>query len=437
MLKRYKNIILFTTLIILSIILSGCSLFKRDMSRAESYEVVIVEDEDKLENDSYYVKKNDGTFHRLHIGNNNFKKSKTSSAEPKRVAWFGKDFDKIPTMYKDESIVYHTTSPFEEGIVTERFADSGFTIGIAGLKKTSTGRYMFSTSPSDFNLDINSSAGQVYELGDKKAILDSIGNAELREGNVSPSGTIIGLEEGKTYSTYIYVGTQANHYNITADVRALTSFECTTLWDFKYNKKTTIEFTFPSYFNSGYYFINGFGIVRYVNGTTQWDEKMDMNIPNDYNNADKDHEDGDGTKKDLEAQTVLSENIKIIENGRYNIEVSYEQKEGMPIPTVKIVGPNGATSLKPAGDGILAIQTDLEIGDYELQLIGLESRAYTYRVVNSSVETNGDSNNNTNDNSKIEKTNENNEADESDESEKDNAESAAEKVKKALENTKK
>ena len=100
-------------------------------------------------------------------------------------------------MYRGEMLVFHAEGTFQEGVNIERFKDTGYTIGIGNLKQTETGRYSFSTSPERLNIDINSSAGQVYELGDRTAVLDSIGQAKLREGNVSESGTVIGLSEGK------------------------------------------------------------------------------------------------------------------------------------------------------------------------------------------------------------------------------------------------
>lgn len=438
--KSRKSILLILTILITSTLLSGCSLFKRDMGRADSYEVTIVEDEKNLEDNAYYVKKKDGTFHKLHIGNTNFNKT-VGEANPARVAWFGKDFDKIPTMYKGESIVYHTTAPFEEGIEIERFSDTGFTIGLAGLQESKTGRFWLSTNPDDFNMDINSSAGQLYELGNQKAIVDSIGNAKLRNGNISPSGTIMGLEEGKTYSTYVYVGTQANHYNIVADVRALVSSENTTLFDYEFNKNKIMEFNFPPAFNSGYYFVNGYGMVRYVNGTKEWTEKMDMNVPNDYTQLDKEantEEHVEKPEEQLEAQTVENVPVNISANGKYKIEISYEIVKDMQTPTAKIVGPNGAVTLKPVGNDILAIQAELEAGSYNLQLVGLDGRSYTYRIIN--AETSNVESENKNVKSKPKETKPQDKKEEPNQKEAKpqkqetkGGESAADKVKKALE----
>ena len=433
----YKLLIsIFTISIIFS---SGCSLFNRDMGRAESYEVIEIDSEDKMKDDTYYVKKKNGKFHQLYIGNTNFQKTANSYPNPLRVAWYGKDFDKIPTMYQGETLVYHAKTPFKEGVYIERFIDSGFTIGLSKLDKTETGRYMFSTSPGDYYMDINSSAGQMYELGDKKAILDTIGNAKLREGNISPSGTIIGLEEGKTYSTYVYIGTQAHHYNIVADVRALTSSEVTRLWDYEFDKNKVLEFKFPNNFNSGYYFVNGKGIVRYINSNKKWDDSMDMNIPNDYD-ENKDHEDKStgGRELTLESQTVENVPVNIDTDGRYSIEVSYEIVKDMPEPTIKFIGSNGTISLKPAGDDVMAIQTDLEAGKYELQLIGLDGRAYSYRVVdadNNAIDNTDNETNQDNEDTKNEQpeTTE----DENEQNDDDKKESSADIIKKELEKKKK
>lgn len=438
--KIIKNKFVYKIILILILmpLLSGCSLFERDRGRANSYSVKVIKNIEDMEDSTYYVKKSDKEYHQLFIGNNNFKSKTATSAKPERVAWFGKDIDQVPTMHKGESLVFYSENEFKEGITVERFNDTGFTIGIAGLQKTDTGRFSFSTKPSKYDIDINASTGQMYELGEKTAILDSIGNAKLRQGNVSESGTVMGLEEGKTYSTYVYIGTQAHHYNFVADVRALVSSELTTLWDFDYDKNHLLEFTFPDYFNSGYYFIGGYGIVKYINGPEKWNEKMDMNIPNDYNQDQNKEDHGDKPKNDvsqeIDEQSITRETVTAEDSGTYNVEVKFEKIKGMPDPTAKLVGPNGATTLKPAGDGKLAIQIELEAGKYELQIIGLEDRPSSYGFAYAdTTKEKKDSENKESDSKNTDDTT-SDEPTQKEKKEETSGETSADKIKKALEN---
>ena len=384
-----RKIIQVAAVFVLSMALfSGCSLFRRDLGRADNYEVVVINSVDDMEDLTYYVKKDENAYHRLYVGNNTFGSRTTSSAAPSRIAWFGKDFDKIPTMYRGEMLVFHAEGTFQEGVNIERFKDTGYTIGIGNLKQTETGRYSFSTSPERLNIDINSSAGQVYELGDRTAVLDSIGQAKLREGNVSESGTVIGLSEGKTYSTYVYIGTNAHHYNMVADVRALVSTEVTRLWDFEYTRDRTIEFAFPPSFNSGYYLVGNYGIVRYVNSDQPWDETMDMNIPNEYRTAEGEtgYDETDRIDNEvvgeqaLESQDVETLQYNSTEEGTYRITINYEVVDKMPAPTAKVVGPQGAETLELKEEGRLQGQYNLATETYEIQIVGSNGRNYTYKI---------------------------------------------------------
>ena len=80
--------------------MTGCSFFERRHGYDDrEYAVAIETKESRLEDGCYYVMKKDGTFHRLYIGETSFGGSPVaSSVSAKRVAWFGKDADRIPTM---------------------------------------------------------------------------------------------------------------------------------------------------------------------------------------------------------------------------------------------------------------------------------------------------------------------------------------------------
>ena len=187
--------------------MTGCSVFNRTHGYNDrEYSVTVETRGSRLEDGCYYVMKNDGTYHRLYIGETSFGNSRVApSASPKRVAWFGKDADRIPTMYRGESIAYRSSAEFSENFHIERFEDTGYTIGICGMKESGTGRYKFSTNPENMQIDMNASTGVLYRLGDHTATMDRIGDIELRKGNISRAGTVVGLERGKTYATEVYI----------------------------------------------------------------------------------------------------------------------------------------------------------------------------------------------------------------------------------------
>ena len=184
-------------------VLTGCTVFNRTHGYNDrEYAVTIETKSSRLEDGCFYVMKSDGTFHRLYLGETSFGgRPVAPSASVKRVAWFGKDADRIPTMYRGESIAYRSSAEFSETFHIERFEDLGYTIGICGMKESGTGRYKFSTNPENMQIDMNASTGILYRLGDHIVTLDRIGDIELRKGNISKAGTVVGLERGKTYVT--------------------------------------------------------------------------------------------------------------------------------------------------------------------------------------------------------------------------------------------
>ena len=361
--------------------MTGCSVFNRTHGYNDrDYSVVVEKSSSRLDDGCYYVMKSDGTYNRLYIGETSFGNSRVaSSASVKRVAWFGKDADRIPTMYRGERIAYRSSAEFSENFHIERFEDTGYTIGICGMKESETGRYKFSTNPENMQIDMNASTGVLYRLGDHTATMDRIGDIELRKGNISRAGTVVGLERGKTYTTEVYIGTDVNEYSFVADVRAFVSFEVCTLNDYAYMQGNTVSIAFPDWFHSGYYFVGGYGIVRYVASGREFSENMDMNIPNDPAQPVGDDESPAGTAETIMFRTVREEEITV--QVTFEPEKADEDGHGdIPDPTAKVIGENAVYSLSPGKEGELTMTAVLPAGDYSLEITGLNGRAYNYRV---------------------------------------------------------
>lgn len=362
--------------------MTGCSVFDRTHGYNDrEYSVTVETKESRLEDGSYYVMKNDGTFHRLYLGETSFGGSPVaSSASAKRVAWFGKDADRIPTMYRGECIAFRSSTEFSESFPVERFEDTGYTIGICGMKESGTGRYKFSTNPENMQIDMNASTGELYRLGDHTATMDRIGDIELRKGNISRAGTVIGLERGKTYATEVYIGTDVLRYSFVADVRAFVSSDLCTLSDYSYTQGKTISIHFPDWFHSGYYLVGGYGIVRYVASEREFSENMDMNIPNDPAQPVEEGEETTG-------ETIETVTFRIDREEEITVQVTFETENGgvdgygrIPDPSAKVIGEHSVYSLSPEREGELTMTATLPVGDYTLEITGLNGRDYKYRV---------------------------------------------------------
>lgn len=365
-----------------SLVLTGCSGFERVRGYRGEYSVEVEENSSRLEDNAFYVAKKDGTYHKLYIGEASFQAGQ-AVPEPssERVAWFGKDYDKIPTMYKGEQIAYRSTTEFDEVFGIERFEDTGYTIGICGMKESSTGRFRFSTNPDDMQIDIDASTGELYQLGEHTVTMERIGDIELRRGNISKAGTVVGLERGRTYETEVYVGTDIIRYSFVADVRAFVSYEADTINDYVYTQGNTVLLSFPEWYQSGYYYVDGYGFVRYVAGENEYTENMDMNIPNDplvvADSSAK--ESGDTVTEEITFRTEKEETI--------TVKVTFDHEGGsadgygsIPDPTARVLGDSAVYSLNPGNEGELVATMTVPAGDYKLEIAGLNGRTYNYTI---------------------------------------------------------
>lgn len=371
---------------------TGCGSFSRDYAYKSKYSVTTLKSADEMEDGGYYVKHTDGSYDKLYAGKATFNLSDSGPSEDdSHVLWFGKDYDCIPTMLKGESIVYHNTKEFSGGLTIERFEDLGYTIGIADLTRTSTGRYSFSTDTDDLNIDLSSDAGGLYQLGDHTVVLDKIGSTPLRSGNISRAGTILGLTRGKTYAAYLYIGTELKEYNLVADVRAMASMDGATLTDYTYASDNVIEFKFPSSYQSGYYLVAGYGVVRYIASGDGYKESMDMNIPNAAS-AETDSSADSGTEEqpvDEITKDTREMDFKLGENANVTVELTYtdsadstDSASDSGAPTAKVIGDYGVYTLNPdKKTGKLTVTADMHAGSYRLQVIGLAGRKCSYRVI--------------------------------------------------------
>lgn len=380
--RRVVIIVAAVLLLIVLIIGFANGLFIRKHGFGDQkYRVTVVKNVDDLEDRSFYIQKENGTYERPYVGDTTFTGASTSGKI--RVAWFGKDYDRIPTMHRGEKVVYRSKYEFTPSFSVERFQDIGYTIGICGMSPTSTGRYAFSTNPESRSIDINSSAGFLYNLGSHTVTMEMIGDTDLRRGNISQVGTIVGLEQGKTYKADIYIGTEIQQYEFVADVRAFSSMEKYTIKDFLYEKNKVVSFEFPEYFNSGYYYVGGFGFVRYINSSKEYDESMAMNIPNPTG------EEYEMEKEKAEAVTSVPvvEEVSFTVEKKENIKVSlhfdnttYDGQEIEP-PTARVLGESGSYILNPAEQGNELEGTfELDAGTYTIEIKGLAGRTYSYMV---------------------------------------------------------
>ena len=205
-------------------------------------------------------------------GNYNFKKHELEQTfEHPRSIWISSDEDKgIPTVTSKDKLIYVSNTEVPDGIVFERFADYGYSIGVSNMIKDGGGHYYieFATTDQDdykYSVDMNSDAAALAELTPvSKLYLDKVGNVNVTEDNVSDGGSVLELKKNKTYICEFYTGTFYQDFKLRANIHTFSSLERFVSYDYEFMHSNFIVINIPDYFKSGYYFVNGVGLFRYV-----------------------------------------------------------------------------------------------------------------------------------------------------------------------------
>lgn len=250
---------------------------------------------DDLESDRFYIwhgsehaleedlagTSDPGVFTACPEGTASWEKNKRAG----HAVWFATaDEHQIPTLYPGGKLIYvsrtsvpgASSSAIEDGNIRwERFADYGYSIGVANLTADKSGHYYI-----EYDADAGY-AGFINDLTDAKDVaefknfagsriyLDRVGNADIREGLVSDGGTILGLKKDAGYLCKWYKGSYVNDFKLTASVHVFSSMESFTTvgWEFAANDsnlRSCITITIPEELKTGYYYISDIGFFRYV-----------------------------------------------------------------------------------------------------------------------------------------------------------------------------
>lgn len=233
------------------LVLSGCKNSSNEIKSKE------------LTPNTYYVK-NESNYMEVYMPNTFNLSSVTTKLDQSRVIYFKDDEQNIPDCYVDDSIAFVNNDSDIKNVVFERFEDLGYTIGIVGGTYDSVdGYYHFSVQSNTLP---GSQAEQLFKTAESDDIrLISIGDTPINEVLDKESGIISNLKQGEQYTLEFYAGTYYYKSAFVADVHVMRPFE---IYNINYDlisdeKKEYKSFRFPEYMKTGYYWINGQGIVRY------------------------------------------------------------------------------------------------------------------------------------------------------------------------------
>lgn len=196
-----------------------------------------------------------------------------------RIVMYGMDDIEIPTMYSDSLLIYKAKDGemVPEEVVLERYQDEGYSIGIRGLdfqgNKCHTKVSNVTFYPGCSISTINISQGN-------DLIIDKIDGTAVTEKAVTTIGTIKGLSQGKTYTVDAYSGTTYIGGDFVADTHMFSSMERFVIDEYSMDPSNYAILDFPKDLWSGYYYVNGIGMIRYINHPKSMGNQVDdFNTP--------------------------------------------------------------------------------------------------------------------------------------------------------------
>ena len=392
--SRIKKIISMSLLtgVVMSL-LTGCGGMTRQSQRTTiPTSVITYNNVGSLVDGNFYIwhKTEEGDeYYSPYAYRANFELGREDRASSKRTLWFKSDWNAVPTMYEGDKLIFKSSNTFREEFNVERYEYVGPTIGISQIRSRDSGRYYFDSSSESMGSGIiatNSDAYKLYELNSGVTVLNRLGGAQLKSGNISRGGLIVGLEKDKSYNAEIYVGTKQYDYPLKADMIALTSWETYTLNNYSFIDGKVAEVIFPSYFNTGYYLINGYGLIRYVKGTG-YSESTDFNVVNIY--KEEETTETEETEKPISnPNETKQETVYVDDNGETTIEIKWKGASedilrtygDIPNPKAKLLTDTGAYTFTDDGNSVLYTTASLAAGRYNLEISDLYSREYEINV---------------------------------------------------------
>jgi len=279
--KLIAKILVF---VLSSLILSGCAQGVLPEKTDIAWYELISTKKENLQSGMFYVKtistgtEKEGSktlnagedlYYPIYFGAATFEYGSDSLTSNNSLFKLTQDEGKVPVLYKGDELIYINTKDPLESMTWVRFEDLGYSTGISGLSINETGRFMFKQSVE--NVLLTSSIGQTLsQVGEGIYIVtETFDGKTLGQDRISRSGTITGLEKGKTYKSDLYIGTQHFDVEIVADCRVYSSFNKFTTNDYVYTDNGYAVITIPEGLEPGYYMINGIGMFCYAGSETE------------------------------------------------------------------------------------------------------------------------------------------------------------------------
>ena len=185
----------------------------------------------------------------------------------------------IPVLYDDCELVYYSKTKLLDYITWERVYDLGYTIGVFNIQSMVSGRQFIKVGKNDDACMLSGTEIEdVYNLGVEQILLDKIGRTKITADMVE-DGIIKGTKKDESYDLEVYTGSTFKHYTEVANMHAFKAFELFASIEYETLQDFFYKIEIPEYFVSGYYDVNGIGVVKIVRGENDTDYNEQLLFP--------------------------------------------------------------------------------------------------------------------------------------------------------------
>lgn len=292
-------IVVASVLMLASVVLTKCGILSAgEAHAAEDGEVEIINNVEDLDDGCLYIWKNcegkkitakDNEFILCPEGESNIDYDDRRSGSATYTVWVDSKYDKqIPTLTSSDKLLFISKKTIPDTFEFLRFYENGYSIGVTSLMADESGHYYAQAFGKEIYDYINreSDAAELKGVNVDRLYLDKVGGEYVNELNVSESGVVTGLKKDEDYVCEFYTGTYFQDYKMKADQHTFTAFEDFECHGYSFLHSNCIAIDIPEWLCSGYYYLNGEALFRYVDDSDvkayngkPYDANIDWNDP--------------------------------------------------------------------------------------------------------------------------------------------------------------
>lgn len=279
---------------------------------------------DNLHDDYFYVK--DGaTFAKL-----------VEVYHKENLVWLFDEDEKIPTLYKNEVLAYFNTKPFaDKSVKLKRYQVLGYTFGMYKGLINQDGLYEFNTARS-----CEKSSAYHNFPSEANIKIESINDIPVCDFSFY-NGLLLGFNGFEKYEISYYEGTYYKTIELSCNAKTLEAFEEYELDNINKTKNGYVQIEMLSDMKTGYYYIDGFGMFRYIDAPKSEAlaiTDIDYNKP--FYEDTKPYADKKDNKEEKETISAMKTYNVTVNEDTKNMAFTVSYEENDIEPSMVLIAPN-------------------------------------------------------------------------------------------------